>query len=350
MSDRGRNADLNVADFGSLYTSVLASCATPEQRTRAEAAKELYDGTGTSVALPPVPKLPPLRGKSAPASGSQAPVPADDTAKEFRLRGTSCLFTYNAPSFCNADSATLWREFLAFLNGLDFVRRWSATLEKSLRSHTANRIHLHCFLEFKEAVDWTTLEMVRFQGSRPDARPTIARGDNQKDVRNQGHFYVFADKVGTVFVATSGWEPWVDYTVKGWWLDELWTQHKLDHQMYLHYAEQVRVGFLGRLRQVQALQDRERVTTLQKKRADVAQLLAPLKNPFRSEVVERLKPWSKHYDKLDDRYSFLVLRGASRSGKSSLAKALGQLLGFGCPFVQTVQSAKAAMATLFLTT
>ena len=95
VGDRGRNSDLNATDFGTLYRSVLASCATPEQRARAEAAKGLYDGTGTSVALPAVPKLLPLLAKSAPASGSQAPLAAlpgvpDDTsvtAKEFRLRG-----------------------------------------------------------------------------------------------------------------------------------------------------------------------------------------------------------------------------------------------------------------------
>lgn len=43
-----------------------------------------------------------------------------------------------------------------------------------------------------------------------------------------------------------------------------------------------------------------------------------------------------------DRYKFLVLRGASRTGKSTLARGLGQALGLGSrPFVQTVQSATA---------
>ena len=42
VGDRGRNSDLNSTDFENLYRSVLASCATPEQKTRAEAARELY--------------------------------------------------------------------------------------------------------------------------------------------------------------------------------------------------------------------------------------------------------------------------------------------------------------------
>ena len=74
VGDRGRNADLNTVDFGNLYISILAFCATPEQRTRAAAARELYDGTGASVALPSVPKLRPVPGKSAPAPWLQAPL------------------------------------------------------------------------------------------------------------------------------------------------------------------------------------------------------------------------------------------------------------------------------------
>ena len=37
-------------------------------------------------------------------------------------------------------------------------------------------------------------------------------------------------------VATSGYEPWRDYPVKGWWLDNLWSEHKLTHAVYLEYA------------------------------------------------------------------------------------------------------------------
>ena len=96
----------------------------------------------------------------------------------------------------------------------------------------------------------------------PDARPTIARGDNHRDVINHGHLYVFAAKLGTRRVQTSGWEPWRDYTVEGWWIDELWTSHKLDHSVYLEYAAKVRVGFVGRQRQAQALQEQERATAL----------------------------------------------------------------------------------------
>ena len=43
-------------------------------------------------------------------------------------------------------------------------------------------------------------------------------------------------QVGTLKVATSGYEPWKDYPVKGWWLDSLWSEHKLRHDVYIRYA------------------------------------------------------------------------------------------------------------------
>jgi hypothetical protein len=354
LSDRGRNADLNATGFSNLFHSVFASCTTPEQKQRAEKARDKYEGT--HVTLPVVPQFPGSVAASAAStsqvqlprlvSGSPITAPAPHgpkvAGKGFRLRGTSCLFTYNSPNFCNTDPKALWEAFLAFIKALDFLRRWTATAEESLHSQNRGRVHLHAFMEFKEAVDWTALDLVTFQGSRPDAKSTIARGTNQQSVINQGHFYVFADKVGSLFVETSGWAPWTDYPVKGWWIDELWTQHKLSHDKYLQYAVEVRTGFMTRSRQVQALKDRERSTQLQDKQRLAAQQLLPLKRAFQPAVLRQLEPWRLHYQTLDDRYKFLVLRGVSRSGKSSLAKALGALMNWGKPFVQTVQGATAA--------
>jgi len=77
---------------------------------------------------------------------------------------------------------------------------------------------------------------VVFMAVTPDASPCVARGPRFRQALDHGHFYVYANKIGTVRVATSGYVPWVDYPVKGWWLDNLWTEHKLAHDVYLEYA------------------------------------------------------------------------------------------------------------------
>ena len=47
--------------------------------------------------------------------------------------------------------------------------------------------------------------------------------------------------------------------------------------------------------------------------------------------------WKGQYDTILERYKFLVVRGASRTGKSTLARSLGGPAA--TPFIQTVQSA-----------
>ena len=110
MASRGRNYDLSVADFTALLTSVYAKCQTPDQQERAQKARNLYGGTGGYglVGLLVVPALPPLVAGSGGNTTEQV-----GGASQFRLRGTSSLFTYNSPSFVGADRGDLWTEFLA---------------------------------------------------------------------------------------------------------------------------------------------------------------------------------------------------------------------------------------------
>ena len=242
--------------------------------------------------------------------------------------------------FSAVDLEELWTNFVAWLGLLDFVRVWTATVERSLHSAHLGRLHLHAFVHFVKSVDWTSTEKMRFMDALPNASPTKARGDNLKAVRDQGHFYCWAWKNGTVKVQTSGYEPWRDYAVKGFWIDQLWTEHKLSHDVYIQYAERIRVGFMTRLKQVEAIKARETERALMEKRSVIATRLAPLQKGFKPEVLELLRPWAEQYKDMNTRYKFLVLRGASRTGKSTLAKSLGALFGFGgTPFVQTVQSA-----------
>ena len=78
------------------------------------------------------------------------------------------------------------------------------------------------------------------------------------------------------------------------------------------------------------------------KRASVAQQLAPLQKTFKSSVLFRLQTWANQYTSILPRFMFLVLRGASRTGRSTLARSLGVEMSLGGePFVQIVKSATA---------
>ena len=98
---------------------------------------------------------------------------------------------------------------------------------------------------------------------------------------------------------------------------------------------------MGRQRQVDCVREHERKLAFQAQQRQVADALALLMRPFRPEVLSRLQPWVSQYQSVQLRSKFLVLRGGSQTGKSTLAKSLGHLFGWRRPFVQTVQSAEA---------
>ena len=110
-----RSYDMSKADFSSLLKDVLAQSSTPDQRRRAEEAKAAYFETA-GVSLPAIPAFPAaVTDGNGPSASSQPPgflaaEPPERTTgqKEFRLRGTSCLFTYNSPTFSRSEAAAVW--------------------------------------------------------------------------------------------------------------------------------------------------------------------------------------------------------------------------------------------------
>ncbi|CAJ1346149.1 unnamed protein product, partial [Effrenium voratum] len=268
--------------------------ATPEQRQQLERAVNRYQNL----------EVPPLPTRAAQnAGGGAAREAGEDARRNFRLRATGCMFTYNSADF----QRIVWPEFLAWLGTLNFLLRWTATMEQSLRSSVEGRLHLHVFTEFQQAIDWTSLRSVLFRGVTPHASPCTARGPNVRDALNRGHFYVFANKQGTLGPLEC----------------------------------KIRVGFSGRQRQVASVKAHECAAALQQKQQEIAGRLALLQRPFRSDVLAALGPWASQYAELKMRYKFLVLRGGSQTGKSTLAKSLGDTFGWKPPYVQTVQSAPA---------
>ena len=57
---RGRNADLNATDFATLLGTVLESCATPEQRQRAQDVRDHYQAAVAWIRHREVTTRPPM--------------------------------------------------------------------------------------------------------------------------------------------------------------------------------------------------------------------------------------------------------------------------------------------------
>ena len=81
-----------------------------------------------------------------------------------------------------------------WLETLEFLRRWTATLERSVRSADAGTLAFARVYGVWQSRGLSTLRPVCFHGICPNAQPTQGRGAKQREVVNHGHFYVSAQK------------------------------------------------------------------------------------------------------------------------------------------------------------
>ena len=141
------------------------------------------------------------------------------TASSFRLRGTSFLLTFNWDFFGKplpdgtkspASAEELWSVWCSWRSERARtlgVKQSTSTLEASLNSELAGRVHLHWKVNLEKSVDTCDVSPFAFHGVRPDFRTTQvaaradtrkARGANFFEASNRTHFYTYVEKVGTL--------------------------------------------------------------------------------------------------------------------------------------------------------
>ena len=88
--------DLTAVAFTAAHAQVVAACRTDQQRQRAAALAAAWKGEGA-------PSLPPVAGRGGQqpqgqglAPGAPDQLPQEEHPEAFRLRSSSCLFTWNS--------------------------------------------------------------------------------------------------------------------------------------------------------------------------------------------------------------------------------------------------------------
>lgn len=280
-----------------------------------------------------------------------APASVGPVAVGFRLRGRSFLLTFNCDFFnkafpdgtprasCPADLWRLWRDWKAAKKKELGVSQSTSTLERSLDSPLEDRVHFHWKLNLLQPIDWDSPRNFAFHGVCPDARPTVvaaptkqARGGNFAEASNRGHFYCWAPKRGSLYKGTN-WHPFKKYRVQGRWLDELWTDGKLDDDAYETLALRVKLGFGNRRRDLEQVRAAAKETQVDAEMSAVAEELEKLKAPPR--VFQEVRDWEDSFLELKFRWKLLLLVADSASGKSTFAEGL-----FSNPYVLTVEDAE----------
>ena len=165
----------------------------------------------------------------------------------FRIRARAVLFTYQGFSADMKEALQAWVNFVAFVKRnkkVWNVKHWTATLE----TNQDGKHHIHLMADFFKAID-RTARFFAFDGRCPNGSPNDLLGDGWSRSRqwqtsvDRGHFYVFANKKGTVrdskgcLCVAANYEPaWTaakeTYVVKAEWPEKLWRAYKLDDDVY----------------------------------------------------------------------------------------------------------------------
>ena len=70
-----------------------------------------------------------------------------------------------------------------------------------------------------------------------------------------------ANKVGTLFNWTN-YQPFKQYAVEAWWLDNLLKHEKMSRDVYLGYAKRIGIGFHRRLADMRAVERYEKALAM----------------------------------------------------------------------------------------
>ena len=263
------------------------------------------------------------------ADGSQNPSP-----KEFRIQSAAVLLTYQG-----FEDMQQWVRFLSFVSGNLRpwrVKYWTATLE----TNADGKYHAHLMLQFCSSVDRSTQGFF-FEGLRPNARPNDLLGEGFATKRwqasvDRAHFYVFADKIGTVrgssgeLCVKGNYTPaWTDgackYRVQGDWAQKLWQSYKLTDDTYESYLHLCRDSAPARKNNFEVCRAWRKGQELQCKLAARIKRIRSNPEVYQSfKQVPEAQAWLKEFDEEALRYPVLLVHGPSRVGKTEWACSLFQ--------------------------
>ena len=274
-----------------------------------------------------------VRGSGRPAAAPLRP-PLKNHTKDFRFNSSAGMLTYQGIS-----GIPQWQRFVDFVHASIVswrVKYWCATME----ANENIGMHIHLMLQFHRKVD-RLMKGFAFEGVHPrcDGNDICGQGICKKRLQesiDRGMFYVFANKVGTQRTASGqlciagNYEPCWErtpkcfrYQVKGAWPETLWKQRKLASDTYERYLYASRDGVPSRKRNFELCRQREQAEILQLEIAAVTKRIRSNKDLFtKFPSVPAANEWLQLFSRDRARYPFLLVLGASHTGKTEWAKSL----------------------------
>jgi hypothetical protein len=313
-----RDAVLRMADGILQHTGI-----SDNDRDKVLRTKAVYESTfGAVVAQEP---------PAAPASVSDGHA----TTAEWKFHAAQLTYNSVDGDWASADKIVLRALFDRFVSFVDELSKQlkmtkaSITMEESLA--TGTHVHIHLYFHTDSLYHRRNLDPFTFEGIHPHVVANRARGNAFSGAVRHGHFYVVAEKVGTLFTWTN-FVPFREYPVEAWWVDNLFRQEKLSRDTYLQYAKRLGVGFARRLADVTAAERYEKECAMrdavQREQAALADKILPMRTfPEIEQYLTHFQGEALH------RRPILAIVGGTNLGKSMLAanvvRRVGEIIGVG---------------------
>ena len=266
------------------------------------------------------------------------------------LRNTSILMTYNGawglltelspPPTLSVEALTQQLKayapakniFAGFLQHFENLRanhkikQFVVSMEicpTTWKTRSAVRVHLHSWI-LQGRDSSLVLEDLNYQDSKPHVNMEAleflgGRGTRSVAASYSGAFYLQIDKIGVV--RTQGTvEPFINYQVKDYWITTMLSAQKIlfDTARALYLQNVTRAE--SNIRQLEFVQK----SFLEKQAARDTEACEAeiLKTEVEFKVIPEVEDWRKQYVSVKSRYLFLVLDGASQTGKTRFAYSL----------------------------
>ena len=257
----------------------------------------------------------------------------------FRVQARAVLLTYQGFPADLGEALEIWGNFVMFIkhNKKDWgVNHWTATLE----TNQDGKHHTHLMVDFFKLTD-RTARYFAFEGRCPNARPNDLLGDGWSRSKHwqtsvdRGHFYVWANKKGTVrdskgcLCVAANYEPaWVaakeTYVVKAEWPEKLWRAYKLEDGVYYsEYLFLCKDKVTAKKRKFETYRAWQRSQSLEQEIEDRTQRIRSmptLYQPFGK--VGQAEEYLALFQQEALRYPVLLVHAPSYAGKSEWAVSL----------------------------
>ncbi len=223
----------------------------------------------------------------------------------------------------------IWRDFGVFVDGLrkkfsyEKVTQAMELCCDTLKNQGLIKVHIHLMWDRRERLRIRNSTPLLFKGQPPyvSASWEKCRGNNQRKVFNQGHYYLSYPKIGSVFRLTN-WPPHESYCVSPEWITQQWSSNKMTSESAI--AEYVSCK-RNVTRYVTNVNDQRRLQEELETEEEHAFIRGKLRARLTiSKKVPEVEAWMADFSAgtLYQRRRFLVLEGESGLGKTIFARGI----------------------------